>query len=182
MKEYDIKGLVRSNIAALAPYSTARDEYGGKLGVFLDANESPYENGFNRYPDPRQKELKGLISQIKGIPAENIFIGNGSDEAIDLVFRIFCTPGKDKVVGISPSYGMYSVAAEINDVQYIPVQLDDDFSLPLEKLLETALLKRNNPDASLSMLSQMHNVPVTRSCVNHRLEKIVSIAEGNVVK
>lgn len=138
MKEYDIKGLVRSNIAALAPYSTARDEYGGKLGVFLDANESPYENGFNRYPDPRQKELKGLISQIKGIPAENIFIGNGSDEAIDLVFRIFCTPGKDKVVGISPSYGMYSVAAEINDVQYIPVQLDDDFSLPLEKLLETA--------------------------------------------
>lgn len=138
MKEYDIKGLVRSNIAALAPYSTARDEYGGKLGVFLDANESPYENGFNRYPDPRQKELKGLISQIKGIPAENIFIGNGSDEAIDLVFRIFCTPGKDKVVGISPSYGMYSVAAEINDVQYIPVQLNEDFSLPLEKLLETA--------------------------------------------
>lgn len=138
MKEYDIKGLVRSNIAALAPYSTARDEYGGKLGVFLDANESPYENGFNRYPDPRQKELKGLISQIKGIPAENIFIGNGSDEAIDLVFRIFCTPGRDKVVGISPSYGMYSVAAEINDVQYIPVQLNEDFSLPLEKLLETA--------------------------------------------
>jgi len=138
MKESDIKGLVRKNIASLAPYSTARDEYGGKLGVFLDANESPYENGFNRYPDPRQKELKGLISQIKGIPAENIFIGNGSDEAIDLVFRIFCTPGKDKVVGISPSYGMYSVAAEINDVQYIPVQLDDDFSLPLEKLLETA--------------------------------------------
>lgn len=138
MKEYDIKGLVRSNIAALAPYSTARDEYGGKLGVFLDANESPYENGFNRYPDPRQKELKGLISQIKGIPAENIFIGNGSDEAIDLVFRIFCTPGKDKVVGISPSYGMYSVAAEINDVQYIPVQLNEDFSLPLEELLETA--------------------------------------------
>ncbi len=138
MKEYDIKGLVRSNIAALAPYSTARDEYGGKLGVFLDANESPYENGFNRYPDPRQKELKGLISQIKGMPAENIFIGNGSDEAIDLVFRIFCTPGKDKVVGISPSYGMYSVAAEINDVQYIPVQLNEDFSLPLEKLLETA--------------------------------------------
>lgn len=138
MEESDIKGLVRSNIAALAPYSTARDEYSGNLGVFLDANESPYENGFNRYPDPRQKELKGLISQIKGIPAENIFIGNGSDEAIDLVFRIFCTPGKDKVVGISPSYGMYSVAAEINDVQYIPVQLNEDFSLPLEKLLETA--------------------------------------------
>ncbi|MBE6247503.1 MAG: histidinol-phosphate transaminase [Bacteroidales bacterium] len=138
MKESDIKGLVRKNIASLAPYSTARDEYGGKLGVFLDANESPYENGFNRYPDPRQKELKGLISQIKGIPAENIFIGNGSDEAIDLVFRIFCTPGKDKVVGISPSYGMYSVAAEINDVQYIPVQLNEDFSLPLEKLLEKA--------------------------------------------
>lgn len=138
MKESDIKGLVRKNIAALAPYSTARDEYGGKLGVFLDANESPYENGFNRYPDPRQKELKGLISQIKGIPAENIFIGNGSDEAIDLVFRIFCTPGKDKVVGISPSYGMYSVAAQINDVEYIPVQLNEDFSLPLEKLLESA--------------------------------------------
>lgn len=135
MKESDIKALVRENIATLAPYSTARDEYEGKLGVFLDANESPYDNGFNRYPDPHQKELKNLIGEIKGSDAENIFVGNGSDEAIDLVFRVFCTPGKDSVVGISPSYGMYKVAADINNVGYIPVELNEDFSLPVEKLL-----------------------------------------------
>ncbi len=138
MKESDIQKLVRSNIVKLAPYSTARDEYGGKLGTFLDANESPYDNGCNRYPDPHQKELKNIIGKIKGVPASNIFIGNGSDEAIDLVFRVFCSPGKDKAIGISPSYGMYSVAASINDVEYMQVQLNEDFSLPKEKLLAAA--------------------------------------------
>ncbi len=102
-----IESLVRKNIAALAPYSTARDEYsGGELGVFLDANENPYDNGYNRYPDPHQLRLKSVISKIKNVDTKNIFIGNGSDEPIDLVYRIFCEPGVHNVVSIAPTYGM----------------------------------------------------------------------------
>ena len=112
----NIDSLIRPNIAALCPYSTARDEYQGNLGIFLDANESPFENGWNRYPDPHQKNLKSIVSAIKGIPVENIFLGNGSDEAIDLIFRIFCIPGKDNALAISPSYGMYEVSAATNDI------------------------------------------------------------------
>ncbi len=97
---------MRRNIATLSPYSTARDEYQGELGTFLDANENPYENGYNRYPDPHQRRLKTRLSAIKGVPVENIFVGNGSDEAIDLIFRIFCEPHQDNVVAIAPSYGM----------------------------------------------------------------------------
>ena len=131
----DINSLVRSCIAALTPYSTARDEYKGELGVFLDANESPYENGYNRYPDPHQKSLKAQVAAIKGVAAENIFIGNGSDEAIDLVFRVFCEPRVDNVVAIAPSYGMYKVAAAINDVELREVQLGEEYSLPVEEIL-----------------------------------------------
>ncbi len=149
----DINSLVRSCIAALTPYSTARDEYKGELGIFLDANESPYENGYNRYPDPHQKALKAQIAAIKGVAAENIFIGNGSDEAIDLVFRVFCEPRVDNVAAIVPSYGMYKVAAAINDVEIREVQLGEEFSLPVEALLEAAdentkvvfLCSPNNP-------------------------------------
>ena len=149
----DINSLVRRCIAALTPYSTARDEYKGDLGVFLDANESPYENGYNRYPDPHQKALKAQIATIKGVKAENIFIGNGSDEAIDLVFRVFCEPRVDNVVAIAPSYGMYKVAAAINDVEIREVQLGEEFSLPVDQLLATTdentkvvfLCSPNNP-------------------------------------
>ena len=149
----DINSLVRRCIAALTPYSTARDEYKGDLGVFLDANESPYENGYNRYPDPHQKALKAQIAAIKGVKAENIFIGNGSDEAIDLVFRVFCEPRVDNVVAIAPSYGMYKVAAAINDVEIREVQLGKEFSLPVDQLLATTdentkvvfLCSPNNP-------------------------------------
>lgn len=131
-----ISSLVRPNIAALTPYSTARDDYKGpSIGVFLDANESPYDNGYNRYPDPHQAVLKERLASIKGVGTENIFLGNGSDEAIDLVYRIFCTPGKDNVVIMSPSYGMYGVAAAINDVEVRPVRLEADFSLDTETLL-----------------------------------------------
>ena len=133
-----IESFIRPNIARLCPYSTARDEYQGELGIFLDANESPYQNGFNRYPDPHQKVLKARISEIKGIPPENIFLGNGSDEAIDLIFRVFCIPGIDNVVAISPSYGMYEVAAETNDIEVRKVQLREDFSLDSDKLLAAA--------------------------------------------
>ena len=131
----DINSLVRRCIAALTPYSTARDEYKGDLGVFLDANESPYENGYNRYPDPHQKVLKAQIAAIKGVKAENIFIGNGSDEAIDLVFRVFCEPRVDNVVAIAPSYGMYKVAAAINDVEIREVQLGKEYSLSVDEVL-----------------------------------------------
>jgi len=132
---FELEPLVRGNIAALEPYSTARDEFEGKASVYVDANENPFENGFNRYPDPRQKALKQRISQLKGQPSERIFIGNGSDEAIDLIYRIFCIPGRDNVVAMAPTYGMYKVAAEINDVEYRPVALNADFSLDTEALL-----------------------------------------------
>ena len=136
MKRVTIESLVRANIAALSPYSTARDEYQGELGVFLDANESPYENGYTRCPDPHQKSLKARLSEIKGVEAKNIFVGNGSDEAIDLMFRVFCEPAQDNAVAIAPSYGMYKVSAAINNVEMREVQLGEDFSLPVDALLE----------------------------------------------
>ncbi len=151
-----IEKLLRPNIAALTPYSTARDEYSGPIGVFLDANESPYDNGCNRYPDPHQARLKARIGALKGIPAENLFLGNGSDEAIDLVFRLFCEPGRDNAVAIAPSYGMYTVAAAINDIAVRQVLLEEDFSLDTEKLLAAAddrtkglfLCSPNNPSSN----------------------------------
>lgn len=136
MKTTDIYSLARPNIRNLAPYSTARDECQAKIGSFLDANENPFDNGYNRYPDPRQTELKSLISRIKGIPVMNMFIGNGSDEAIDLCFRVFCEPGLDNVVSIAPTYGMYKVAADINNVQMREVPLGNEFSLPVDALLK----------------------------------------------
>lgn len=130
--------LVRPNILTLEPYSTARDEFkGGDISVWLDANENPYENGVNRYPDPHQKALKERVAALKGVAADRIFIGGaGSDEAIDLTFRIFCEPGRDNAVAIAPSYGVYKVAAATNDVALREVQLGLDYSLPVEALLE----------------------------------------------
>lgn len=157
---------MRPNIRQLCPYSTARDEFEGKLGVFLDANESPYPTGWNRYPDPRQKELKKRIAAIKGVKTSNIFLGNGSDEAIDLVFRVFCIPGVDNVVAISPSYGMYSVSADINDVEVREVVLEEDFSLPVERLLASCdshtkaifLCSPNNPSGNAIPNSVIYEV------------------------
>lgn len=131
----NVMRLVRNNIRSLAPYSTARDEYKGELGVFLDANENPFDNGYNRYPDPRQIKLKTAISQIKAVSIQQLFVGNGSDEAIDLCIRVFCEPRIDNIVTIAPTYGMYSVAANINDVETREVQLGVDFALPKEELL-----------------------------------------------
>lgn len=133
-----IEEWIRPNIRALAPYSTARDEYEGELGIYLDANENPYDNGYNRYPDPHQRVLKRQIARIKGVSAERIFIGNGSDEPIDLAYRVFCRPGVDNAVSIAPSYGMYKVAASINDVEFREVPLRQDFSLDEEALLAAA--------------------------------------------
>lgn len=166
MENFNLKSLVRPNIAALAPYSTARDEYKGRPGIFLDANESPYENGYNRYPDPTQKELKEAIQKIKGLPDKNIFIGNGSDEAIDLIFRIFCIPGKDNVITISPSYGMYRVAAATNDIQVKEVILGDGFHFPYKKILDTIdkdtkaifLCSPNNPTGNSFPMEEMLSI------------------------
>ena len=131
-----LEQLVRKNIWSLAPYSSARDEYSGKEAhVFLDANENPYNTPYNRYPDPLQRDLKAMLSKVKGVPAENIFLGNGSDEAIDLTFRIFCEPGRDNVVSMAPTYGMYQVCADINDIQCRQVLLDDDLQLHADQLL-----------------------------------------------
>lgn len=153
----DIKALMRENIRNLAPYSTARDEYqGGELGIFLDANENPYPNGYNRYPDPHQKALKARIATLKGVNPERIFIGNGSDEPIDLLFRVFCEPRVQNAVAIAPSYGMYKVAAATNDVPLREVQLESDFSLEVDKLLAATdentrlvwLCSPNNPSGN----------------------------------
>jgi histidinol-phosphate aminotransferase len=131
---FDINLLVRDNVKSLIPYSSARDEFGGKEGIFLDANENPY-GSLNRYPDPYQKELKAAISKIKGIPEENIFLGNGSDEIIDLCFRTFCCPGRDKALTFAPTYGMYEVSAAVNDVGMIKIPLNNDFQIETEKLI-----------------------------------------------
>ena len=147
-------------------HSTARDEYDGPIGIFLDANESPYENGYNRYPDPHQAVLKAKIGGIKGIPVENLFLGNGSDEAIDLVFRIFCEPGKDNAVIMAPSYGMYGVAAAINDIAVRPFRLDADFNLDTEALLATCdertkviyLCSPNNPSGNAFPKAQLREI------------------------
>ena len=163
MKTIDIYSLARPNIRNLAPYSTARDECQVKIGSFLDANENPFSNGYNRYPDPRQQELKSLISKIKGIPVKNMFIGNGSDEAIDLCFRVFCEPGKDNAVSIAPTYGMYKVAADINDVEVRQVPLGPDFSLPFEGLLSACddntklmfVCSPNNPTGNAFPVAQI---------------------------
>ncbi len=152
-----IQSLVRKNIRELVPYSSARDEYYGEEAVFLDANENPFNQPYNRYPDPHQRKLKNKISWLKGIPTDNIFLGNGSDEAIDLLFRIFCEPGRDEMVTMAPSYGMFSVAARVNDVSVTEALLNTDFSLDSGKILDAVnpatrmifLCSPNNPAANL---------------------------------
>lgn len=131
----NLEKIVRKNIWNLKPYSSARSEFKGEASVWLDANENPFNAPYNRYPDPLQTKVKDLISQIKGVATENIFLGVGSDECIDLAYRIFCVPGKDNVVSISPSYGMYEVCADTNDVEYRKVALDENFTFSEDKLL-----------------------------------------------
>ena len=137
--QFDLQKLLRDNIKSLKPYSSARHEFTGKASVFLDANEnafgSPLEESFNRYPDPLQWQLKFQLARIKGVPAENMFIGNGSDEVIDLAYRIFCDPKKDNVIVCPPTYGMYEVSANINDVAIKKVNLTPDFQLDVAGIL-----------------------------------------------
>ena len=168
--------LVRPNIRTLAPYSTARDEYGGqRIDVWLDANESPYDNGVNRYPDPRQQRLRELLAARKSIAADRIFIGSGSDEAIDLAYRIFCRPGIDNAVSIAPTYGMYRVAAAVNDVELREVPLGDDFSLPVERLLAAA-----DERSKLLWLCSPNN-PTGNAFPDREIEELLRRFDGVVV-
>ena len=165
-----LQELVRPNILRLTPYSCARNEFNGmNAHVFLDANENPYNANLNRYPDPLQEDLKKEIAKVKGVPAENIFLGNGSDEAIDLIYRIFCEPRVDNVVAIAPTYGMYEVCADINDIEYRPVLLNEDFQLDADKLLEACdahtkviwICSPNNPTGNLLERQQIEKVLTT---------------------
>ncbi|MFC2759518.1 histidinol-phosphate transaminase [Hallella multisaccharivorax] len=159
--------LVRPNIWRLAPYSSARSEYSGhEAHVFLDANENPYNTLLNRYPDPLQTEVKQRLSKYKQVPPECIFLGNGSDEAIDLVYRIFCRPQVDNVVAIEPTYGMYKVCADINDVAYKPVLLDEHYQLNADRLLAACdkhtkvawLCSPNNPSGNNLQVAEVEKV------------------------
>ena len=143
---FDLASLVRKNILSLKPYSSARDEFSGSEGIFLDANENPFGT-YNRYPDPRQKALKKALSELKNVPQDQIFIGNGSDEVIDLIFRVFGNPGTDSVIICPPTYGMYEVSANINDIRVIAVPLRDDFQLDID-----AILKRIHNDDSVKLI------------------------------
>ena len=159
--------LTRANVWRMQPYSSARDDYqGATASVFLDANENPYNTPVNRYPDPRQTELKTEIAKIKQVDPAQIFLGNGSDEAIDLLFRAFCEPRMDNVVAINPTYGMYQVCAELNDVAYRKVNLTEDFQLPTEELLAAAddhtkllfICSPNNPTGNDFRFSDMEQL------------------------
>ncbi len=153
----ELDKLLRNNIKALKPYSSARDEFSGEAEVFLDANENPYNEPYNRYPDPLQWTVKTKISEIKNVAPEKIFLGNGSDEPIDIVFRAFCEPGVDNVVSIDPTYGMYQVAADINNVEIRKVKLGEDYNFKAQDLLAAAnfytkaifICSPNNPTANL---------------------------------
>ncbi len=162
-----LRDLVRPNIWRLAPYSSARNEYSGhEAHVFLDANENPYNAPFNRYPDPLQAKVKEELSKIKGVPADCIFLGNGSDEAIDLVYRVFCRPQVDNVVAIEPTYGMYKVCADINDVDYRPVLLDENYEMSADKLLAACdkhtkaiwICSPNNPTGNNMSVEEIEKV------------------------
>lgn len=170
---FDINLLVRDNVRALIPYSSARDEFHGKEGVFLDANENPYGK-LNRYPDPYQKELKSQISRIKKVPEENMFLGNGSDEIIDLAYRTFCRPGIDKALTFTPTYGMYEVCAGINDITFIKVPLTDKFQIDKDKAasaLDDPFLKLificspNNPTGNSINYADIESVIAGSRCI-----------------
>lgn len=175
----DIKNLQRENIKTLRPYSTARDEYKGQASVFLDANEnsygSPLPENFNRYPDPLQLDLKDALSKIKGVPIENTFLGNGSDEAIDLLFRAFCNPGKDNVIILPPTYGMYEVSANINDVEIRKVNLLPNFQLDLEGIAEAI-----DANTKLIFICSPNN-PTGNSIIRTDIETILANFNGLVV-
>ncbi|MBN2522696.1 MAG: histidinol-phosphate transaminase [Bacteroidales bacterium] len=167
--------IIRNNIRDLVPYSSARDEYSGNDAIFLDANENPFFTGVNRYPDPNQAKLKVKIAQLNNISYERVFLGNGSDEAIDLLIRAFCEPGIDNVVSVRPTYGMYKVLANINNVEYRDILLKEDYQIDKEALLKLADL-----NSTLLFLSSPNN-PTSNSFYHEDIVYILENFEGIVV-
>lgn len=176
---FDLNKIIRQNIKNLKPYSSARDEFKGEASVYLDANEnsfgSPLPQAFHRYPDPMQYAVKMRLSEIKGVPARNIFLGNGSDEAIDILFRSFCEPGKDNVIIVPPTYGMYEVSANINDVELKRVPLTADFQLNLEGTAEAI-----DKNTKLIFICSPNN-PTGNSINREDIETILANFNGIVV-
>lgn len=177
MKDFNIHNIIRSNIKAMKPYASARDEYEDTSGemVFLDANENPFENGMNRYPDPQQKRLKAQLSLLKGVSEEQILLGNGSDEILDLIIRAFCEPNKDQIITLPPTYGMYEVLANLNAIEIIKIELNSDF----QPRVDTILKAQNNRTKLLVLCSP--NNPTSNSFNSERIQKLVSGFNGIVV-
>ncbi len=173
----NIQDLIRPTIKALKPYSSARDEFQGSTDnmVFLDANENPFENGVNRYPDPHQGKLKAILSEIKGISTKNILLGNGSDEVLDLIYRAFCEPNQDNVVILPPTYGMYEVLANLNAIGIKKVDLDTEFQPKVEEILNSA-----DAHSKLLFICSPNN-PSGNSFTTEAIEKMVSNFKGIVV-
>ncbi|MDO6759447.1 histidinol-phosphate transaminase [Tamlana sp. 2_MG-2023] len=174
---FNLNNITRPVIKALKPYSSARDEFQGNSDamVFLDANENPYENGVNRYPDPQQRNVKGLLSEIKGVSTKNILLGNGSDEVLDLIFRAFCEPNQDNVITLPPTYGMYSVLANINAIEIQEIQLDAHFQPKVDAILETV-----NEKSKLLFLCSPNN-PTGNSFEAASISKLIDNFKGIVV-
>lgn len=177
--DFDLKKLLRPHILGIKPYSSARDEYSGKIGVFLDANENPYGaltgESFNRYPDPYQADIKERLADIKGVKPSQIFLGNGSDEAIDLLMRAFCIPGKDNIILLPPTYGMYEVSASINDVEVKKVPLTEDFQLKPDEILKAV-----DANSKVIFICSPNNPSGNKMDRNH-IRKILSEFNGLVV-
>ncbi|WP_299554652.1 histidinol-phosphate transaminase [Seonamhaeicola sp.] len=173
----NVLDLIRPSIKALKPYSSARDEFQGMADdmVFLDANENPFENGVNRYPDPKQSNVKVLLSEIKDMPVENILLGNGSDEVLDLIYRAFCEPNTDNIIILPPTYGMYSVLANINAVEIRKVQLSDDFQPQVDKILDVS-----DANSKLLFLCSPNN-PTGNSFSQESIERLLKDFKGVVV-
>ena len=163
---FNIDNVIRKNVKELIPYSSAREEFSGTANVWLDANENPYDTPLNRYPDPYQKQLKKAIAAIKDVTPEQLFIGNGSDEAIDLLFRAFCEPGRDKAFIFPPTYGMYQVSARINNVEVVKISLNDQFQLPVQNIIKNTsgyrgllfICSPNNPTGNTFALTTIKEI------------------------
>ncbi len=176
-KPFNIKKFIRPNILAMKPYSSARDEYKETAGdmVFLDANENPFNNGINRYPDPQQMELKAKISELKGISTDHILLGNGSDEVLDLIFRAFCEPNQDNIITLPPTYGMYGVLAGLNAIENIEIPLQSDFEPNVDKILRVI-----NSNTKLLFICSPNN-PTSNSFDTRSIENLISNFNGIVV-
>ncbi|MBC8754952.1 histidinol-phosphate transaminase [Kordia sp. YSTF-M3] len=177
MKTININSLIRENIKTLKPYSSARDEYkaSGSEMVFLDANENPFENGVNRYPDPKQTAVKVALAEVKNCNPNNIVLGNGSDEILDLIFRAFCEPKKDNIITLPPTYGMYNVLAGINDIETKEVLLSESFEPKEDEILNAA-----NENSKILFLCSPNN-PTGNSFDNATVEKLLKEFNGIIV-